>query len=1013
MNIYALFPLIATIAYILLLVIIISSRPWHSRHRLFILFLIAAMSWSLSDYIFRSNFYPQFTASLGKLVVVMFAWMAIQFYCFISSFYAPGQGRWLPFAYTSLVVIAIMTALGYTTAGVEVSGNRLYPHYSAGVIVLVLPLMTLAVRSAYIFWKRLRILDNPVLRNQILSLSLSLFVLVIFAFAALLPWGKEYPLSHFGGIIIALIFSYAVIRHQLVDIRIVLRRGLGWMSLGIIGIASYVLLLVILHTSLGFDFDITATVVATSVAALVGILIYRLRGSLFATVGKAFQGQSYDYRQKLSDFADKIHNVFSLQEQGGELLMLVTRAVGSKRARLLFFEGGSENFTVQFVEPKGKDNLSSSLQLSSQSPIVEYLEKERRLLTRESLDILPEFRGLWEQEKEEIKAHEIELFMPLISRDRLIGIMVLDKKQSGRYSLEDLNLLEDITNRVAVSMEKEYLRERLREREEELSVINRSSAIITSSLDIQGTYVSFVEELKKMVDVSWAAIVLIEEDRLYFLALSSEIGSAWKVGERIPIKGTATEWMATHSQPMVESDLSQKNRFIMGKQHLKQGIRSVAHLPLITKGKTMGSLIVASRHPNAYSQRHVALLEQLASQTAMSIENSRLYAEAEEKARVDELTGLLNRRSLDELIASEINRHSRYGGVLSLIILDLDLFKNFNDSYGHLAGDKLLRKIGGILKNSIRSTDQAFRYGGDEFAILLPNTSIDAANQVAERIRHRVASEIEGGFIQITASLGLASWPADGIGPDEVIATADAALYHAKRSGGNRSHCASGTLLPLDEPVARPQTEAAQSSGTSNTIFSLAATVDAKDHYTRSHSKKVSHYAIILAEALQMGPEEIDKLETCALLHDIGKIGIDEKILNKRGKLTAEERETIKTHPQVGANIANHAPQLAACVAGILYHHERYDGKGYPGGLQGEGIPLEARILAIADAFAAMTSERSYSQALPFEEAQEEIKRGVGKQFDPHLAGVFLSAVKNVPVARDYKEVPLPEAGPI
>ena len=158
------------------------------------------------------------------------------------------------------------------------------------------------------------------------------------------------------------------------------------------------------------------------------------------------------------------------------------------------------------------------------------------------------------------------------------------------------------------------------------------------------------------------------------------------------------------------------------------------------------------------------LLEHVASQIARPIENSRLYAEVEEKARIDELTGLLNRRSLNEVMASEISRHSRYGGGFSLIILDLDLFKTYNDSYGHLAGDELLRQIGGIIEKAIRGADQAFRYGGDEFAVLLPNTSIDAANRVAERVCKQVASEVIAGDIPVTASLGLASWPANGRG---------------------------------------------------------------------------------------------------------------------------------------------------------------------------------------------------------------------------------------------------------
>ncbi|MFC1986757.1 diguanylate cyclase, partial [Chloroflexota bacterium] len=686
-----------------------------------------------------------------------------------------------------------------------------------------------------------------------------------------------------------------------------------------------------------------------------------------------------------------IHNIFSLEEQGGELLSLVTKAIGCKKACLLFYEVSSEDFVTQLVEPNRADNPLSSLRLGGHNPIVEYLGREHRPLTGENLAILPEFQGLWAQEKEVIKSNEIELFIPLISRDKLIAILVLGKKQSGRYSLEDFSLLEDITNRVAVSMEKEYLWEQLREREEQLSVINRSSTIITSSLDIQGIYGKFMEELKKVVEVNWAAIVLIEDNSLHILALSSEVGSLWQAGEQMPIKGTGTEWVVTHKKAVVESDLLRESRFASGEHHIKQGIRSIVYLPLVVKGEAIGSLILASRHPNAYRQSHLKLLEQLAFQIAMPVENARLYAKVEEEARFDELTGLLNRRALNEMITSEIGRHSRYGGIFSIIILDLDSFKAYNDSSGHLAGDKLLRQIGSIIKSAIRSADQAFRYGGDEYAILLPQTAIDAANQVAERVRRQVALKMKGGRVPITASLGLATWPVDGIVPNEVIAAADAALYQAKRGGGNQSKSASDTSLAdiIISSGSVPDSE------TLSAIYALAESVDARDHYTHSHSKKVCDYTVALAKALNLDQLEVTRLETCALLHDIGKIGIGAKILNKQGELTIKEWEAIKVHPQLGATITGHARQLAPCMAGIMHHHENYDGSGYPHGLKGEDIPPEARILAIADAFAAMTSDRPYSEASSYEDALEEIKRASGKQFDPHLVEVFISTVKN------------------
>jgi len=994
MTVYALFPLAAFIAYIPLLVITINSRPWHRRNRLFILFLIPAMMWSLTDVLLRSNLFPEYNHFLLQLIVVSFSFTAIQFHVFASSFYAPEKGRWLPLAYLTMAIVIGLVVAGIIPEGVYANGDKLYLDYGKGVIFMAIPLMVLLGRTVSVFWGMLKILDNPILYNQILLLLLGLSSMTFFTGAALLPWGREYPVSHLGNMINAFILSYAIIRHQLVDIRMVLRRGLGWMVLGLVGIVLYGIILVLLHEVLRFEFDITITTVITSIALFIAFVIYRIRDYMFATLGKAFQGQRFDYRQQLSEFAQKIHNVFSLREQGGELLELVTKAVGCERAALLFLETGSQDFVTQFVEPGRTDDPLYNLRLSSQSPIVGYLHRERTLITRESLSILPQFRGLWEQEKGEITANEIELFMPLISRERLIGILVLDKKTSGRYSVEDLSLLEDVTKQVAVSMEKEYLRERLREREEELSVINRCSAIIASNLDIQQNYDSFIAELKKVVDIQWASITLIEKNnQVRLLTVYSEIGSAWKAGERMPLRGTATELVAINKQPLVEPDLNEGQKFVTGKFHLKQGIRSIAYLPLITKGEVIGSFVVGSRSPRVYTKRYMTMLEQLASQIAMSIENSRLYAEAEEMARVDDLTKLLNRRSLNELMASEVNRHARYGGVFCLIILDLDSFKAFNDEHGHPAGDKLLKELGKVLQNTIRNTDQAFRYGGDEFAILLPNTSIDAASQVAERIRTQIATRIKSDSVPMTASLGLANWPADGRAPDEVVAAADAALYRAKREGGNRCYCASGTLLPMEESKADSVSRA--NGDMLNAVFELAKTADAKEHSAESHWRKVRDYAVLLAEAMNLETAQITTLKTCALLHDIGKIGISERILHKSGTLTMEEWETIKTHPQMGVNIVRHVPQLVYCLPGILHHHERYDGTGYPQRLKGENIPLVARILSIADAFAAMTSRRTYSEALPLAEALEEIKRGAGTQFDPRLAELFCSVVEN------------------
>ena len=996
MNIYALFPLIAIAAYIPLLVITIGTRPWQRQHRLFTLFLVAAVMWSLFDYLARSNFFPQYNFLFFRLVLIMLTWMAVQLHCFMSSFFPPRTRRWLPFAWSVLGAVVLLSVLGYLPEGMMVSDGRLYPVYVPWISFMAIPLLILAARNAVVFWKRLKTLDNPMLYNQIVSLLISIFVLVIFVMAALLPWGRELPISHFGNILVAFILSYATIRHQLIDIRLVLRRVLGWGTLIIAGIGIYILLFFLVH--LWFDFELTPIMLATGLsgAAAAVLLIFQTRGILQQKIDQVFYWKTYDYRQKLSNFADSIQDVFNLKELGGELLPLIIRAINCRGACLLFPEGGSGDFVTQFVEPQGEANPLCNIRLRQDNPVVQYLSQQRRMLTIQNLDILPEFRSLWEQEKETITNAGIELFLPVISRDKLVSILVLSGKQSGRYLLEDISLLEEVTSRVAVSLERGYLYEETRQREEELSLIDRLAAIITSSLDIRQIYDSFIRELRKVIDVDWAAITLVEGEEINLLAITSEIGSAWQTGDKLPLKDTATEWVVNNKKPMIEPNLPEESRFWTGKYHLKQGVQSLVFLPLMAGTEAIGGMCIASRNPNAYSQSQVQLLSQLASRIAMSIENARLYDQAEQRARVDELTGLWNRRHLMERIQVEIGRHSRYGGAFSVIILDLDSFKAFNDTYGHIEGDRLLKQLGVVLKAAVRDADEAFRYGGDEFAILLPQTSIKDAHEVAERVRHRINSEVKTGSVAMTASLGLASWPVDGIAINEVISAADKALYYAKQRGGNQSQAVLEVLPPLSEPTTKFELQ--QDKGAFSIIHALAAAVDAKDHYAHDHSQRVKDYAVALSKAIDLEPADIARLSVCALLHDIGKLGISDEILNKASKLNAEEWEIIKAHPQMGADIVSHIPQLAACMPGILYHHENYDGSGYLLGLKGNAIPLDARILRVVDAFAAMTSARPYRDAHSQEEALEELKKGAGKQFDQSLVETFLSIIKDMPL---------------
>jgi len=363
---------------------------------------------------------------------------------------------------------------------------------------------------------------------------------------------------------------------------------------------------------------------------------------------------------------------------------------------------------------------------------------------------------------------------------------------------------------------------------------------------------------------------------------------------------------------------------------------------------------------------------------------------AERMANTDVLTTLFNLRYFQERLDEEIARCSRFGDIFSLIFLDMDLLKQYNDTYGHLAGDEVLKLLGRIIMRSIRTIDIGFRYGGDEFAILLPGTPLDGASRVAERIRRGIEMETGDRGLSQTCSFGIASWPTDGVTRDEITRAADTALYCAKENGRNQV-CLACEALPVEMSDIITSNEA-KNDTILNTIFALAATVDAREYHARNHSKKVSQYTADIAATLGYPPEDIERIRTAALLHDIGKVGISDQLLTKREPLVAEEWELIRAHPNLGVAILQNVECLKNCLAAVQYHHERYDGTGYPAGLQGDNIPLDARVLAIADSYDAMISPRPYRSALSVEEAIEEVRRGAGTQFDPKVVDAFLSA---------------------
>jgi diguanylate cyclase (GGDEF)-like protein/putative nucleotidyltransferase with HDIG domain len=825
-TIWALIPLITCLAYIVLFIFSLPSVRIRVN-RVFCLYIAAAALWSFTSFLLHLDVSPQLTLFYNEVTTVVLMWTLLAYYLFIRVYAGKTTSKEMIVGYLVLIVIVFLCFKGYVIQDAHTVNGILYHHIEIFYYLIGAASLVAIGGGFYLLIKKYQNSTDHADRNRTMYLIVGWTMLMLLSYSNLIPSLAKFPLDQFGSFVNALIITYAISRFHLLDIRFVFRKGLGF-TLAIIPIAAlYIGGLLIMLKYYPTMSPYAIFLVAVLLTVLLAVISFSLRRPIQELVDRLFYQETYDHRQTLLGFTNKMGNILNLEQLTTEMLQTITKAIRISRAVLLFEDPGSNLFTVRYVYPETNDKLTNVFSLSFDSPVVTWLQTEPQVLTMKQIDSAPQFKALWEAERESLNNSQLELFCPLKSHGKLVGILGLSKKHYNQ--------------------------------------------------------------------------IFLQED--------------------------------------------------------------------------------------------IELLVSVANQAGVIVENAQLYSQAMTWAITDGLTRLYNHRHMHECLDNEIARVTRFGTTFSIIMLDLDFFKTYNDTYGHLAGDDVLISIGRCIQTSIRNVDMAFRYGGEEFAIILPETTAEGAFLVAERIREKIEKKVFSGRSSITASLGIASWQSDGVNKEQLLISADKALYGAKAAGRNRT-CAPHDLNKQEMISVEGVPEAQRIA--IGMILALAATVDAKDHYTYGHSRKVSQYAVAMGQMLNLSPEKITEIRTAGLLHDIGKIGIPDSILNKDGMLDEREWQQIKSHPEMGVEILRYVADLSNSLPIILNHHEHYDGSGYPAGLKGKAIPLEARLLAIADAYDAMTSLRPYHNLRTSEEAIDELRRCAGTTFDPELIELFCKVIETM-----------------
>lgn len=541
-------------------------------------------------------------------------------------------------------------------------------------------------------------------------------------------------------------------------------------------------------------------------------------------------------------------------------------------------------------------------------------------------------------------------------------------------------------------------------------LIKFMNEIILNKVNINELFYSFHNLFTNKLNCGFTSLGIInEQSNCMNIKLIDKIGSIYS--SRVFLNDNNNEIIRSISEDKIS--IHDNNSFL---KIPYLGSSPAIIIPVRSFGKTIGVTIVGDYEIDS----HIDIYNMISNYYGMFIYNCDLNDKVSQNTHIDSLTNLCSHRKFQELLAKEISEAEANKKNVSIVIFDINNISQINRDFGHAKGDEIIRIVADKVSENIKKQDIAGRYGGDEIAVILPGMNTEEAKYLAEYLTYTLSCCLIDNVGPIKVSVGVATYPTASIDQEKLLILAEQAMYISKSKGYQngistiissqdydfwddmalssfasvlaKRHSQIGINFE-EELVNKFQNEEIISQNhLLDVVTSLASAIDAKDEYTKGHSTSVSRYAVALARSINLPEKEVERIKLGALLHDVGKIGIPETVLKKPTKLSDEEWEIMKQHPTIGAEkVLQPNSSLHDLIPIVKYHHEHWDGNGYPNRLKGVAIPLSARIVSIADAYHALISDRPYRKGLTVEKACEILQVGAGVQWDEELVRHFIS----------------------